>query len=227
MTKNELLTFCMVGCGNNMHIECTLKWISHKTSQSQKITCPLCRVEWNSSYYKSLEKQAITRKQRELVEAKKIVMEESKKRRIQTGEPMLPDFIDNGMTINRMVLRSKNEQEELKKIVRATELYSKKPPKDFKVRKVPTRGKVGLITKKEKVNPLESLFISGFQTGGSVVMPTSNVISNQPIHRGFIGARSSSKGVPKKINLGITHQGFKGRYKKTTKPPNFEIRNHY
>ncbi len=44
MKKDDMLTFCSVGCGNNMHSECAIRWAKHRLSQSEKITCPVILV---------------------------------------------------------------------------------------------------------------------------------------------------------------------------------------
>jgi E3 ubiquitin-protein ligase ZSWIM2 len=48
MKADEPLTYCKKQCGNNIHIECALEYAQHKVSCRDKITCPLCRVEWGS-----------------------------------------------------------------------------------------------------------------------------------------------------------------------------------
>lgn len=48
MKPNDALTFCTVSCGNNFHIECVLRWIQHKRSQSQTITCPVKFPNYNA-----------------------------------------------------------------------------------------------------------------------------------------------------------------------------------
>ena len=92
MKKEDLLTFCIVSCGNNMHIECALKWIKHKISQSQKLTCPLCRAEWNVEFHTYLETQAKENRKKVLLQEQMKMREEMKKKEIEENED---DFKDN------------------------------------------------------------------------------------------------------------------------------------
>ena len=40
------LTHCKVGCGNCVHVNCMKIWAEHKISVKEKVSCPLCRVDW-------------------------------------------------------------------------------------------------------------------------------------------------------------------------------------
>jgi E3 ubiquitin-protein ligase ZSWIM2 len=48
MKPDDPLTYCKKQCGNNIHIECALEYAQHKVSSRDKISCPLCRVDWGS-----------------------------------------------------------------------------------------------------------------------------------------------------------------------------------
>ncbi len=41
MKKDQNLTYCKIGCGRNIHIDCIEVWVKHKVSVGQKITCPV------------------------------------------------------------------------------------------------------------------------------------------------------------------------------------------
>jgi E3 ubiquitin-protein ligase ZSWIM2 len=43
MTKEQALTWCRAGCGNNLHAKCMLKFSQFKQSNRQDVSCPFCR----------------------------------------------------------------------------------------------------------------------------------------------------------------------------------------
>eukprot|EP00735_Rhodelphis_limneticus_P011123 TRINITY_DN4181_c0_g1::TRINITY_DN4181_c0_g1_i1::g.2095::m.2095 TRINITY_DN4181_c0_g1::TRINITY_DN4181_c0_g1_i1::g.2095 ORF type:complete len:1422 (-),score=286.12,sp/Q9FPR3/EDR1_ARATH/43.97/4e-63,Pkinase_Tyr/PF07714.12/7.9e-55,Pkinase/PF00069.20/2.1e-50,zf-RING_2/PF13639.1/1.9e-07,zf-RING_2/PF13639.1/9.6e+03,zf-rbx1/PF12678.2/8.5e-05,zf-rbx1/PF12678.2/1.1e+04,CLASP_N/PF12348.3/0.0028,SWIM/PF04434.12/0.0071,SWIM/PF04434.12/4.6e+03,zf-Apc11/PF12861.2/0.0075,APH/PF01636.18/0.019,Kinase-like/PF14531.1 len=43
------LTWCMAGCGNNVHKECMQVWIEEKQDNLEEVLCPLCRHPWKDS----------------------------------------------------------------------------------------------------------------------------------------------------------------------------------
>ena len=47
MTKDQALTWCRKGCGNNIHAKCMQTFAQYKISNRQPVACPLCREEWN------------------------------------------------------------------------------------------------------------------------------------------------------------------------------------
>jgi hypothetical protein len=46
MTKDDPLTWCRKGCGNNIHAKCMKLYAQYKTTNSTNILCPLCREDW-------------------------------------------------------------------------------------------------------------------------------------------------------------------------------------
>ena len=46
MMKEQALTWCRKGCGNNMHAKCMQTYAQYKTSNRESVGCPLCREEW-------------------------------------------------------------------------------------------------------------------------------------------------------------------------------------
>ncbi|CDW88804.1 e3 ubiquitin-protein ligase zswim2-like [Stylonychia lemnae] len=57
MKETENLTFCKFGCGRNIHIDCIEVWVKHKISVAQKITCPLCRIDWGPNALEDLKEE--------------------------------------------------------------------------------------------------------------------------------------------------------------------------
>jgi hypothetical protein len=208
MNKEEFLTFCMSGCGNNMHIECALKWINHKISQEQKLTCPLCRSEWSRKFYEYIEKQARENRRKALLQKQKKIREENKKKEIQEIDIKLPEIIPNieiegnGMTINPVMMH--NAKEERKRSVNANDLYQRKPPKDFRVRR-PYKAKKTLFKGHSNANPLESLLVSGFQLGGSHVMRVEELAPR---------TREVAKRLPVGGQEGLELTGYKIKYRR-------------
>ena len=47
MDKDQALTWCRKGCGNNMHAKCMQTFAQFKITSRQSVACPLCREEWN------------------------------------------------------------------------------------------------------------------------------------------------------------------------------------
>ena len=47
MDKDQALTWCRKGCGNNMHAKCMQTFAQYKVTSRQPVACPLCREEWN------------------------------------------------------------------------------------------------------------------------------------------------------------------------------------
>lgn len=43
MTHDQALTWCRVGCGQNIHAKCMMKCAQHNITNKLSITCPLCR----------------------------------------------------------------------------------------------------------------------------------------------------------------------------------------
>lgn len=49
MQKDEFLVWCRKSCGHNIHFKCMKIWAAHRENkQHSKVTCPLCRIEWDS-----------------------------------------------------------------------------------------------------------------------------------------------------------------------------------
>lgn len=48
MTADEVLTWCRLGCGNNVHNKCMHVWADHRKSIGENVSCPLCRCDWGS-----------------------------------------------------------------------------------------------------------------------------------------------------------------------------------
>ena len=46
MSKEQALTWCRKGCGNNIHAKCMQNYSQYKISNKEAASCPLCRVEW-------------------------------------------------------------------------------------------------------------------------------------------------------------------------------------
>ena len=46
MSKDQALTWCRKGCGNNIHAKCMHNYSQYKISTKEAACCPLCRVEW-------------------------------------------------------------------------------------------------------------------------------------------------------------------------------------
>lgn len=46
MSKDDALTWCRKGCGNNIHAKCMKLYAQYKTTNSTTILCPLCREDW-------------------------------------------------------------------------------------------------------------------------------------------------------------------------------------
>jgi hypothetical protein len=40
--------YCKAACGNNFHTECFSQWAATKRASGSKVTCPLCRTEWQN-----------------------------------------------------------------------------------------------------------------------------------------------------------------------------------
>ena len=49
MTKDDALTWCRKGCGNNIHAKCMKLYAQYKTTTITNILCPLCREDWGSN----------------------------------------------------------------------------------------------------------------------------------------------------------------------------------
>lgn len=52
MNKDQALTWCRSGCGNNIHAKCMLKFCQYKISNKQSASCPLCREDWDMNLLK-------------------------------------------------------------------------------------------------------------------------------------------------------------------------------
>ena len=47
MNVEQALTWCRVGCGNNIHAKCMILYTQHKNSKKDSgVLCPLCRMDW-------------------------------------------------------------------------------------------------------------------------------------------------------------------------------------
>jgi hypothetical protein len=46
MSKDQALTWCRKGCGNNIHAKCMQNYSQYKISNKEAAGCPLCRVDW-------------------------------------------------------------------------------------------------------------------------------------------------------------------------------------
>lgn len=157
MNKEESLIFCASGCGNNMHIECALHWIEHKVSQDQRITCPLCRCEWNDEFHKYVEEQAKINRKKALLAQQQKMREETKKKELEQKQNENPKYTNKTAIINEMMEKAKENpfgieghnfksnqnteqlkiggSEEDKSQIKISELYKRKPPRDIKIRK--------------------------------------------------------------------------------------------
>ena len=193
MNQEELLTFCTVGCGNNLHIECALRWMEHKVSQMQAVTCPLCRAEWTLEFLRYIEAQSKENRLKALHEQQQKAREETKKKeketiKVATKEKVLKEIQDKiaasgfgiegkGLTIkgitgaNSDAINKCEESKVTRKgaIIAKKELYKRKPPRDFKIRK--TTAKLRTETKAAKNSssigamPFEPLLIAGLHVG--------------------------------------------------------------
>ena len=45
MDKDQALTWCRKGCGNNIHAKCMQTFAQFKITNRQGVSCPLCREE--------------------------------------------------------------------------------------------------------------------------------------------------------------------------------------
>eukprot|EP01038_Epipyxis_sp_PR26KG_P012348 gene12348-16561_t len=52
MTKDQALTWCRSGCGNNLHAKCMLKFCQFKQTNRQDPSCPFCREVWDMEILK-------------------------------------------------------------------------------------------------------------------------------------------------------------------------------
>ncbi|TNV83538.1 hypothetical protein FGO68_gene6905 [Halteria grandinella] len=69
--QQQHLTYCKHQCGRNIHADCIEIWIKNKTQSAQKITCPLCRVDWGANALEDLQKEKQEYRQRRAEEATK------------------------------------------------------------------------------------------------------------------------------------------------------------
>ena len=46
MNRDQALTWCRRGCGNNIHAKCMQNYSQYKISNKESAGCPLCRVDW-------------------------------------------------------------------------------------------------------------------------------------------------------------------------------------
>jgi hypothetical protein len=46
MNKDQALTWCRKGCGNNIHAKCMQTFAQYKVTNRQGVSCPLCREDW-------------------------------------------------------------------------------------------------------------------------------------------------------------------------------------
>jgi hypothetical protein len=74
MNQNDNLSYCKFGCGRNIHTECMERWVKHKVSNSQEVSCPLCRKDWGRNALEDLKTATKHHKDRE----RERKMEESK-----------------------------------------------------------------------------------------------------------------------------------------------------
>jgi len=52
MNRDQALTWCRKGCGNNIHAKCMQTFAQYKISSHAQVECPLCRAEWNIALLK-------------------------------------------------------------------------------------------------------------------------------------------------------------------------------
>lgn len=57
MQEGEVLTYCTVSCGNNVHAKCMKVWAEHRASLEEPVTCPLCRKNWGSTALKDIKSE--------------------------------------------------------------------------------------------------------------------------------------------------------------------------
>jgi E3 ubiquitin-protein ligase ZSWIM2 len=74
MHDNDNLSYCKFGCGRNLHTECMERWVKHKQSNHQEVSCPLCRTDWGSNALEELKNN--TKQHKELQRLRR--MEENK-----------------------------------------------------------------------------------------------------------------------------------------------------
>ena len=55
MHEEQNLAHCGYGCGKNMHTECMERWVRHKLSNNQSISCPLCRTPLGENISQELQ----------------------------------------------------------------------------------------------------------------------------------------------------------------------------
>ena len=63
MNKDQALTWCRSGCGNNVHAKCMQTFAQYKISSHSQVECPLCRAEWNIALLKDDVRGKATLKQ--------------------------------------------------------------------------------------------------------------------------------------------------------------------
>lgn len=49
MYTEENLYCCSISCGHHYHYRCLAIWAEHKIISYEKVTCPMCRVDWDES----------------------------------------------------------------------------------------------------------------------------------------------------------------------------------
>ena len=57
----QALTWCRMGCGNNIHAKCMILYAQHSSSKkSVEILCPLCRCSWGASAMQQIREDGKT-----------------------------------------------------------------------------------------------------------------------------------------------------------------------
>ena len=88
MNEDENLVFCKFSCGRNLHTECMERWVKHKQSSGQDVSCPFCRTSWGRNALEDLKET--TKQHRQRMREK---LEEKRKERKQQPLPMTVDKI--------------------------------------------------------------------------------------------------------------------------------------
>jgi len=67
LRDDQILTYCKSGCGHNFHSRCMKVWADHKTTNGDKVTCPLCRCEFSLDFLRDLNKKTLEIKKKRVI----------------------------------------------------------------------------------------------------------------------------------------------------------------
>lgn len=85
MTEDANLAYCKFSCGRNLHTDCMERWVKHKQSVGQDITCPLCRESWGRNALEELKET--TKQHREKMRMR--LEQKRQERKQQVKEPQI------------------------------------------------------------------------------------------------------------------------------------------